>query len=106
MTCFMKNRCPYTSLLQGWAAIAPLARMLPEHDPATAAGRGESRQRGLGPDLDLPRASGAPELFDAIGIHGGAGAPVPQIATTGAEGMRTLDADITCVKREGVPTLH
>src|SRR3989454_10179721 len=80
--------------------------MLPEHDPAAAAGRGERRERGLGPYLDLPRASGAPELFDAIGVHGSAGAPVPQIATAGAEGMRTLDADITRVKRQGVSTLH
>src|SRR5262245_8977344 len=80
--------------------------MLPEHDPAAAARGGERRERGFGPDFDLPGAGGAPELFDAIGVHGGAGAPVPQIATARAERMRPLDADITCVKREGISTLH
>src|SRR2546425_7834488 len=80
--------------------------MLPEHDPAAAAGRGERRERGLGPYLDLPRASGAPELFDAISVHSSAGAPVPQIATAGAEGMRALDSDIAGVKREGLAALH
>src|SRR5437899_2392877 len=80
--------------------------MLPEHDPAAAAGGGERRKRGLGPDRDLPRASGAPELFDAIGVHGGAGAPVTQIATAGAEGMWTLDTDIASVKRQGLPAFH
>src|SRR6266581_6353441 len=85
---------------------AVLARVLPEHDPAAAAGRGERRERGLGPYLDLSRASGAPELFDAIGVHGGAGAPVTQIATAGAEGMWTLDSDIASVKSEGITALH
>src|SRR5436309_1263801 len=80
--------------------------MLPEHDPAATAGRGEGCQRGLGPYPDLPRAGGAPELFDAVSIHGGAGAPVPQIATAEAEGMRTLDADIAGIKRQGLAALH
>src|SRR5712691_5041823 len=102
----MQASFPSPSLLQAWAATATLAGMLPEHDPAAAAGGGERRERGLGSDLDLPRASGAPELFDAIGVHGGAGAPVPQIATAGAEGMRTLDANIARVKREGISALH
>ena len=84
----------------------PLARVLAEHDPAAAAGGGERGERGFGPDLDLPRASSAPELFDAIGIHRGAGAPVAEIATTRAEGMRTLDADIARVKPESLTTLH
>src|SRR5712692_3617339 len=102
----MQSSFPSPSLLQAWAATATLAGMLPEHDPAAAAGGGERRERGLGSDLDLPRASGAPELFDAIGVHGGAGAPVTQIATAGAEGMRTLDADIASVKSEGITALH
>src|SRR5712691_3248370 len=102
----MQASFPSPSLLQAWAATAPLARILPEHDPAAAARGGKRRERGLGPDLDLPRASGAPELFDAIRVHGGAGAPVPQIATAGAEGMRTLDANIARVKREGISALH
>src|SRR5712691_4606627 len=102
----MQSSFPSPSLLQAWAATATLAGMLPEHDPAAAAGGGERRERSLGSDLDLPWASSAPELLDAIGVHGGAGAPVPQIATAGAEGMRTLDADIARVKREGLPALH
>jgi len=85
---------------------APLAGILPEHYPAATARRGESRERGLGPDCNLPRASGAPELFDAVGVHSSAGASVSQIAAAGVEGMRTLDSDISSEKREGVPTLH
>src|SRR5262249_57603468 len=54
-----------------------LAGVLPEHDPAAVAGGGERRERGLGSYLDLPRASGTPELFDAIGVHGGTGSPLP-----------------------------
>src|SRR4029453_17289636 len=99
-------RCPSLALLPAWAATAPLAGILSKHDPATTAGGGESSERGLGPDLDLARARAAPELFDAIGIHGSAGAPVPQIAPTGAEGMRAFDADIASVKRESLPALH
>src|SRR5712691_4855820 len=102
----MQASFPSPSLLQAWAATATLAGMLPEHDPAAAAGGGERRERSLGSDLDLPRASAAQELFDAIGVHGGAGAPVTQIATAGAEGMWTLDSDIASVKREGLPALH
>src|SRR5262245_52069387 len=83
-----------------------LAGVLPEHNPAAATRGGEGSECGLGPDFDLPRTSGASELFDAIGVHSGAGAPIPQIATAGAEGMRTLDADITRVKRESISTLH
>src|SRR5712691_8997219 len=85
---------------------AVLAGVLPEHNPAAAAGSGERRERGLGPYRDLPRASGAPELFDAIGVHGGAGAPVTQIATAGAEGMWAIDSDIASVKSEGITALH
>ena len=33
-------------------------------------------------------------------------APVAQIAAAGAEGMRSLDADIAGVEREGVAALH
>ena len=51
--------------------------MLTEHDPAAAAGRGEGRQRGLGPNRDLSRAGRAAELLDAVGVHGGAEAPRP-----------------------------
>src|SRR5215813_12122046 len=72
-----------------------LAGILPEHDPAAITRRGEGRERSLGPHRDLPRAGGAPELFNAIGVHGGAGAPAPEIATAGAEGVRPLDSDIT-----------
>src|SRR5262252_6206044 len=82
-----------------------LAGILPKHDPAAVARRGERRERRLGPDRDLPRAGGAPELFDAIGVHGGAGASVPEITTAGAKGMRPLDSDITSVKREGITAL-
>src|SRR5262245_5080826 len=91
-------RCPSPSLLQG-GSNAPLAGILPKHDPAAAARGGEGCERGLGPDLDLPRARAAPELFDAISVHGSAGAPVPQIAPAGAKGMRAFDADIAGVKR-------
>src|SRR3712207_2578505 len=84
----------------------PLAGVLAEHDPATAAGGGERRQRGLSPDLDLPWARGAPKLFGAIGVHGGAGAPIPQITPAGAEGVRALDSDIARIKRQGLPALH
>src|SRR5690349_7647354 len=83
-----------------------LAGVLPEHDPAAVARGGERRECGLGSYLDLPRTSGAPELFDAISVHGGAGAPVPQIATAGVEGMWTLNADITRVKCERISALH
>src|SRR5215211_9562094 len=80
--------------------------MLPEHDPAAVARGGERCKRGFSPDFDLPRASSAPELFDAIGVHGCTGAPIPQVATAGTEGMGPLDADIARVKREGISTLH
>src|SRR5215471_10564196 len=83
-----------------------LAGILPKHDPATVARRGERRERSLGPNCDLPRAGGAPELFDAISVHGGTGTPVPEITTAGAEGMRPLDSDITSIKREGLTALH
>src|SRR4029453_6683595 len=99
-------RCPSLALLPAWAATAPLAGILSKHDPATAARGGESSERGLGSDLDLARARAAPELFDAIGVHGGAGAPVPQIAAAGVEGMRAFDTDIAGVKCKGLPTLH
>src|SRR6516225_1730507 len=92
--------------IQPMSRAQHLAGILPEHDPAAVARRGERCERSLGPHRDLPRAGGAPELFDAIGVHGGAGAPVPEITTAGAEGMRPLDSDITSVKRKGLATLH
>ena len=76
--------------------------MLAKHDPASAGRRGESGQGGLAPYLKLPRASGAPKLLNAVGVHGGASAAVAQVATAGAEGMRTLDPDISGVEGEGV----
>src|SRR5688572_1746807 len=83
-----------------------LTRMLAEHDPAAAGGRGKRRQRGLGAHRHLTFAGSASELFDTVGVHGAACAPVTQIAATGAERMRSFDADIAGIKREGVATLH
>src|SRR5438309_10231511 len=80
----------------------PSARGFAEHDPAAAAWRGECRQRGLCPNLDLAAAGGAAELLDAVGVHGRAGAPVPQIAAARAEGVRSLDPDIAGVELEGI----
>jgi hypothetical protein len=82
-----------------------LAGVLPEHDPTAVAGSGERSERGLGPDLNLPRARGAPELFDAISVHGRAGPPIPEIAPAGAEGMRALDPNVARVKSEGISAL-
>src|SRR5688500_13222580 len=84
----------------------PLVWILTEHDPAAAAGRGKRRQRRLRPHRHLTLASRAAELFNTVGVHGSAGAPVAQIATAGTEGMRALDANIVRVKREGVAALH
>src|SRR6266704_3576325 len=80
----------------------PSARGFAEHDPAAAAWRGECRQRSLCPNPDLAGAGGAAELLDAVGVHGGAGAPVPQIAAARAERVRTLDPDIARVELEGI----
>src|SRR5207302_3674005 len=60
------------------------------------------RQRGLGPYLDLTCAGRAAELLDAVGVHGRTGAPIPQIAAARAERVRSLDADIAGVEREGI----
>src|SRR5438105_7445466 len=76
--------------------------MFAEHDPAAAAGRGEGRERGLGPHPDLAGAGGAAELLDAVGIHGRAEAPGPQIAAARAERVWSLDPDIAGVEREGI----
>src|SRR5438132_8441999 len=73
-----------------------------EHDPAATAWRGERRQRSLCPNPDLPCAGRAAELLYAVGVHGGAGAPVPQIAAARAERVRSLDPDIAGVEREGI----
>jgi hypothetical protein len=73
-----------------------------EHDPAAIAWRGECRQRSLCPNPDLPCASRAAQLLDAVGVHGGTGAPVPQIAAARAERVRSLDPDIARVEREGI----
>jgi len=56
----------------------------------------------LCPNPDLPGASRAAELLDAVGVHGRTGAPVPQIAAARAERVRSLDPDIAGVEREGV----
>jgi hypothetical protein len=48
-----------------------LARMFSEHDPAAAAGRGKRRQRGFCPHGHLTLSSGAAQLFDTVGVHGG-----------------------------------
>src|SRR5690242_5770044 len=79
-----------------------LARVFAEHDPAAVAWCGECRERGLGPDRDLPCACGAAQLLDAVGIHGRAGAPVPQIAAARAERVRSLDPDVAGIEREGI----
>ena len=71
-----------------------LAGVLAKHDPASAGRRGESGQGGLGPHLNLPRSSGSPQLLNAVGVHGGASATAAQVATAGAEGIRTLDSDL------------
>src|SRR5882672_68732 len=76
--------------------------MLPEHDPAAAAWRGEGRQRSLCANRDLAGAGGAAELLDAVGVHGCAAAPGPQIAAARAERVRSLDPDIAGVEREGI----
>src|SRR5436190_8760193 len=83
----------------------PSARGFAEHDPAATAWRGECRQRGLCPNPDPPCAGRAAELLDAVGVHGCAGAPVPQIAAARAERVRSLDPDIAGVKREGIAAL-
>src|SRR6185436_10943982 len=82
------------------------ARVLAEHDPAAAGRRGERGQRGLGAHLHLTLAGGAAKLFDAVGVHRGARAPVAQVAAAGAERMRPLDPDIAGVKRERLAALH
>src|SRR5215469_11880179 len=66
------------------------------------AWRGECRQRRLCPNPGLPCASRAAELLYAVGVHGRTGAPVPQIAASRAERMRSLDPDIARVEREGI----
>lgn len=84
----------------------PLAGILPEHNPATAAGGGERRQRRFGSHLDLPWTRRAAQLLDTISVHSRARAPVPQIAAAGAERMWTFDADITSVKGKRLPALN
>src|SRR5262249_39018325 len=63
---------------------------------------GECGERGLRPNPDLPCAGRAAELLDAVGVHGGAGAPIPQIAAARAERVRSLDPDIAGIEREGI----
>jgi len=76
--------------------------MFAKHDPAATAGRGERRQRGLCPNLDLAGAGRAAELLYAVGVHRGAAAPGSQIATARRERVRSLDPDIVGVEREGI----
>jgi hypothetical protein len=57
------------------------------------------------PNPDLPCASRAAELLDAVGVHGRASAPVPQIAAARAERVRSLDPDIARVECEGIAAL-
>src|SRR6516225_8234649 len=80
----------------------PSARGFAEHDPAAIAWRGECRQRSLCPNPDLPGAGSAAELLDAVGVHGGTGAAVPQIAAARREWVRSLDPHIAGVERESV----
>src|SRR5262249_52955958 len=82
-----------------------LARVFAKHDPAAVAWRSERRERRLRPHPDLPCAGRAAELLDAVGVHGRAGAPVPQIAAARAERVRSLDPDIAGVEREGIAAL-
>src|SRR5205807_10182741 len=60
------------------------------------------RQRSLRPNPDLSCASRAAQLLYAVGVHGRAGAPVPQIAAARAERVWSLDPDIAGVEREGI----
>src|SRR5262249_38087137 len=78
------------------------ARVFAEHDPPPTAWRGECPQRSFGPNLDLPCASRAAELLDAIGVHGRPRPPVPQIAAARAERVRTFNPDIVRVERERI----
>src|SRR5437899_9738499 len=80
----------------------PSARVFAEHDPAATAWGGECRQRSLRPNPDLSCASRAAQLLYAVGVHGRAGAPVPQIAAARAERVRSLDPDIARVERKGI----
>src|SRR5205823_13248827 len=66
------------------------------------AWRGECRQRSLCPNPDLVCDSRAAELLYAVGVHGGAGAAVPQIAAARRQRVRSLDPDIAGVELEGV----
>src|ERR1700724_1242215 len=79
-----------------------LARIFAEHDPAAIAWGGECRHPRLPPTPALPRAGRAAQLLDAVGVHGGTGAPVSQIAAARAERVRSLDPDIAGVEREGI----
>ena len=94
------------------------ARVFPEHNPPPTAWRGACPQRGLCPNLDLPSASRAAELLDAVGAHGRTGAPVPQIAAARAERVRSfmgtlpranlsreVDPDIARAEREGIAAI-
>src|SRR6516225_3112010 len=83
----------------------PSARGFAEHDPAAIAWRGECRQRSLCRNPDLPGAGSAAELLDAVGVHGSAAAPGPQIAAARREWVRSLDPDIARVEREGIAAL-
>ena len=60
----------------------------------------------LAQSLPEPRPGGhrpgAAELLYAVGVHGRAGAPVPQIAAARRERVRSLDPDIAGVERKGV----
>src|ERR1043166_1466495 len=79
-----------------------LAWVFAEDDPAAVARRGECRERRLCPNPDLPCAGRAAQLLYAVGVHGRAGAPVPQIAAARAERMRSLDPDIAGVEGERI----
>jgi len=80
--------------------------MLAEHHPAATTGRSEGRQRGFSSHFYLPWAGRSSKLFDTIGIHGGTGTAVPQIATAGTERMRTLHSNVVRVKGERVSSLY
>jgi hypothetical protein len=67
----MHRREPVISIVTG-RQLGYLPNM-----PVAAAWRGECRQRGLCPNPDLPLASPAAELLDAVDVHGRTRAPVP-----------------------------
>ena len=85
----------------GW-----LVGFLPKHEPATAAGGGESTQSGFGSYCHLSRPRSSPQLLYAISVHGGPGTPVTKVPAAGTEGIRALHTDIPGVEAKRVSALY